>query len=176
MSYKPQNKWCVAIIGMNATGKSSFGKRLAAKLQLKRCDIDVLFKEQYGEIKSFIEREGQAAYRAHEEELIREALAPGSLIVLSGGAIESEGVRSALKEHAAVIWIRANKKRVLRNIGNAKKERHEFAGNEAKQTAKELLEKRNPLYEEVANIVIGQKVRYSHYLPYCIEGLQKFYS
>lgn len=171
----PRAQWCVAIVGMNATGKSRFGRTLASKLHMRRCDIDTAFVQQYGAIQDCIEREGHNAYRKYEEDLVLHSLKPGFVLVLSGGAIESEAVRLALKQKAAVIWIRAGKKRVMRNIRNAKRERHEFAGKDTEQTAADLLEQRDPLYQEVANIIIAESVRYSHYIPVAIAELGKFY-
>ncbi|PIQ76182.1 hypothetical protein COU78_01335 [Candidatus Peregrinibacteria bacterium CG10_big_fil_rev_8_21_14_0_10_49_24] len=166
---------CVAIVGMNATGKSNFGRALASALHMKRCDIDAAFVRQYGAIQAFIEKEGNEKYRKYEEELVLRSIQPGYVLVLSGGAIESEAVRKSLAKNAAVIWIRAGKKRVMRNISNAKRERHEFVGKDVRKTAEDLLAIRDPLYREVADITLAERVRYSQYIPVAIRELRTFH-
>ncbi len=166
---------CVALVGMNAVGKSNFGKRLANKINLNRIDIDQEFIKHHGVIKDYIAKNGETEFRKIETKLILESLKPGNLIVTGGGAVESPGVRSALKNRSAVIWIKAGKDKVKKHIAEAKKERHEFADKDPEAIASELLAKRNPLYEEVANITIHERVPFSQYLPIAIAELGKFY-
>ena len=161
---------------MNATGKSRFGKRLASKLGLKRIDTDTVLKKELGDLKSFIAKEGVEAFREKEMQLVLSSLEKGSLIVLSGGAIESHKVRAALKERSATIWIQAGLTKVTRNIEKAKRERHEFAEGSPSKIAAELLAQRNPLYQEVASITIHEGVRYQQFLPIAIAELRKYYS
>lgn len=171
---KPNSNRCVTIVGMNAVGKSNFGKRLASKLKLNRVDIDQEFLKRHGVIKKFISKNGEKEFRKLETQIILESLKPGNLIVTGGGAVESDEVRSALKDKSAVIWIKAGKEKVKKHIAEAKKERHEFADKDPDQIASALLAKRNPLYEEVANITIQEQVPFSQYLPVAIAELKKF--
>jgi len=175
MNKNDMNKWCVAIVGMNATGKSNFGKSLASKLSLNRIDSDSEFRKKYGDIKKYIDENGFDSYRALEEKIIVESLRLGNVVVLSGGSIESEKIRSALK-HASVIWIQAGKKRVVRNIKEAKSPRYEFSEGSPDEVAKSLIEKRNDLYKEVSDIVIREGTPYSKYCSTAIAELKKYYS
>lgn len=170
-----QKDWCVAIIGMNATGKSNFGKTLSAKLRLKRIDTDNAFTKKHGGIDSFITQNGIDAFRHAEAKLVLSSLKPGHLLVLSGGAIETKEIRIALKKKAAVIWLKSGKKRIVKNIRAAKRQRHEFAERSIEEAASDLLKIRNPLYEEVASIIIDENVKYSEYLSTATTQLQKFY-
>jgi len=175
MNKNDMSSWCVAIVGMNATGKSNFGKSLASKLSLNRIDSDSEFRKKYGDIKKYIDENGFDSYRALEEEIVIESLHPGNIVVLSGGSIESEKVRIAL-EDVCVIWMQAGDKRVLRNIKEAEKARHEFSEGAPEEVAKSLLRSRNPLYEKVANIIIREKTPYSKYRSIALAELKKYYS
>lgn len=159
---------------MNATGKSTFGKRLSAKLNLKRIDTDTECTKQVGDIRNFIEAQGLKAFRKLEEEVIASALLPGNLVVLSGGAIETPAVRTVLQSQAVVIWIQAGKARVVRNITMAKKARHEFAHGAPQKVAAALLKKRTPLYESVADIILDESLPYAQYLPAAIAKLEAY--
>jgi shikimate kinase / 3-dehydroquinate synthase len=70
-------------------------------------DTDELLERELGEgIAAFFEREGEAAFRAREEEVVLEALrrADGGAVALGGGSLGSERVREALEAHT-VAWL-----------------------------------------------------------------------
>ena len=77
-----EQKWCVAIIGMNAVGKSRLGKRIASKLGLKRCDSDTVFTKEHGNPQEYIKNFGWETFRKLEEEIVLGALQPGYLIII----------------------------------------------------------------------------------------------
>tara|TARA_Y100000310_G_scaffold204046_1_gene204329 strand:- start:1542 stop:2132 length:591 start_codon:yes stop_codon:yes gene_type:complete len=168
-------QWCVAIVGMNGVGKTRLGKRLASKLHLKRLDSDALFLKRHGDPKQYIKEHGWEAFRKLEEVIILNALKPGHLVVLSGGAIESETVRNSLKQNAAVLWIHAHPKRVTKQIREAKKERPEFAGGAVEHVAKKLVGERDHLYQEVANITIHKNIPFNQFVPISIAELRKHF-
>src|SRR5436190_1957416 len=117
---------CIAIVGMNGAGKSNFGKRLASALRWKRIDTDIVFRKLHGKEQDFIAEKGIDAFHSLEEKIICNSLLPGHVVVLSGGAIESEAVRSALKERAITLWLQSGHKRTHKHLTAAKVERHEF--------------------------------------------------
>ena len=94
-------------------GKSTGARALAAGLGVEARDSDRELEARLGEpIESFFDREGEAAFRAREEEVVLELLggaevaqdqgAPG-VIALGGGALGSERVREALGGHTVVL-------------------------------------------------------------------------
>ena len=174
-SKESQNKWCVAIVGMNAVGKTSLGKRLASKIGLKRIDSDALFTREHGNPQEYIQKHGVEDFRKLEEEIIIDALNPGNLVVLGGGAIGSEAVRDELKKKAAVIWISAHPKRVARQIEQAKKERPEFSDGSLEEIAKKLTKERQDLYKDVATITINENIPFQQFVPIAVAELRKYY-
>ena len=88
-------------------GKSSAAREAARALGLSARDSDELLQERLGEsIETFFDREGEAAFRAREEEVVLELLDPGApaaVIALGGGALGSARVRKALSAHVAVL-------------------------------------------------------------------------
>jgi len=169
-------RWCIAIIGMNAVGKSSFGKRLASKLHLVRIDTDAVFKKQHGDQQQHIRQHGWEAFRAQEEEIVLASFRPGHVVVLGGGAVESKAVRCALKEKIAVIWLKASAPYVEKYIKAAKRPRPEFAKGTPKEVAKELLAKRDPHYQDIADIIIHEHIPFQQYLPFAIAEVNKYFA
>ena len=69
-------------------------------------DADQLLEARIGEpIETFFDRDGEAAFREREEELVDALLdrADGGVIALGGGALGSERVRDALHRHTVVL-------------------------------------------------------------------------
>jgi shikimate kinase/3-dehydroquinate synthase len=101
-------------------GKSTGARALAAGLGVEPLDSDRLLERRLGEpIESFFDREGEAAFRAREEELVLELLErPGAgVIALGGGALGSERVRDALAAHT-VIHLEVDPKEAWRRASN----------------------------------------------------------
>jgi pentafunctional AROM polypeptide len=83
----------VVLVGMRGSGKSTMGSALAAGLGWKFIDIDVEFEAFAGEkIRSFVDAHGWPAFRAKEEELVRqvvEAHSQRTVISTGGGIVET---------------------------------------------------------------------------------------
>ncbi len=97
----------LVFVGFMGAGKSSATREVARALGLSARDSDELLQARLGEpIESFFDREGEAAFRAREEEVVLELLDPGApaaVISLGGGALGSPRARAALAPHVAVL-------------------------------------------------------------------------
>jgi shikimate kinase / 3-dehydroquinate synthase len=103
----------LVLIGFMGAGKSTAARALAG------ADSDALVEAELGcSIEAFFDREGEAAFREVEERVVCELLdrAP-AVVALGGGAVLSERVRAALREHTVALlevdaetaWARAAK-------------------------------------------------------------------
>jgi shikimate kinase / 3-dehydroquinate synthase len=94
----------LVLVGFMGAGKSTGARVLAAELGTEPLDSDHELERRLGEpIESFFDREGEAAFRAREEEVVLELLDRGSAVVaLGGGAVQSERIRDALGRHLVV--------------------------------------------------------------------------
>jgi shikimate kinase/3-dehydroquinate synthase len=90
----------LVLIGFMGAGKSTAAHAAGG------VDTDELLEQRLGEpVESYFDREGEAAFRAHEEEVVLEALAGRSPVVaLGGGSLGSARVRDALAGHV-VAWL-----------------------------------------------------------------------
>jgi shikimate kinase/3-dehydroquinate synthase len=96
----------LVLIGFMGAGKTTVAHEVAAALGERARDADRLVEERLGEpIAAFFDREGEAAFRAVEEEVAGALLerAEGGVLALGGGALGSERVRRALARHVAVL-------------------------------------------------------------------------
>ncbi len=95
----------LVLVGFMGAGKSAAARELARLLGGRAHDSDEVFEARAGEpVETFFDREGEAAFRAREEEIVLELLGgPDTVISLGGGALGSERVRRALEAHVTVL-------------------------------------------------------------------------
>jgi shikimate kinase len=172
----PLQDRCIAIVGMNGVGKSSFGRGLASALRLPRIDTDAAFRLKHGIQQAYIDVHGWEAFRKAEEDIVIRSLLPGHVVVLGGGAIESERIRSALAEKAVVLWIQGGRKGVHKNLRKAKVTRPEFADALTHASVKTMLDQRNPLYEDVADVALYPHLHFRDRVPMAVDLLRQFFA
>ncbi|MBR6594142.1 MAG: shikimate dehydrogenase [Clostridia bacterium] len=97
----------IVLIGMPASGKSTVGALLAARLGRALVDTDALVVEHAGmDIPTIFEREGEASFRDRETEGVKEAgLMSGAVIATGGGAVLREENVSALKQNGRLYFL-----------------------------------------------------------------------
>ena len=100
---KPENKELkkqVTLVGMMGVGKTTFGKKLAAKLQVPFYDVDHEIEGDIGHSVSWIfENAGEEEFRKLETEKIRQLLDNGKpkIVALGGGAFISNENRKEIR-------------------------------------------------------------------------------
>jgi shikimate kinase/3-dehydroquinate synthase len=95
----------IVLVGFMGAGKTSTARALAAPLGTQPLDADHELERRLGEpIEAFFDREGEAEFRAREEEVVLELLArpDARVVALGGGSLGSERVREALARHTVV--------------------------------------------------------------------------
>ncbi|MBN1529033.1 MAG: bifunctional shikimate kinase/3-dehydroquinate synthase [Thermoleophilaceae bacterium] len=95
----------LVLVGFMGAGKSTAARTVAAELGVGAMDSDRELEQRLGEpIASYFDREGEAAFREREEEVVLDLLesARGGVVSLGGGAVGSERVREALRPHTVV--------------------------------------------------------------------------
>jgi shikimate kinase / 3-dehydroquinate synthase len=102
---EPARGGALVFVGFMGAGKSSAARTVAAELGVEPLDSDREMEAELGEpLESFFDREGEAAFRVREQELVVRLLErPRSpVLALGGGAVGSEAVRQALERHLVV--------------------------------------------------------------------------
>jgi shikimate kinase len=149
----------VALVGFMGAGKTAVGRELAVRLGLPFLDTDAAVVAVAGPISGIFAGRGESGFRALEAEVVvreLEALAPApKVLALGGGAVLSEDVRRALGRAPHVVWLTAPPGTLWARV--AAEGSRPLAKDEQSFIA--LLEAREPLYREVATIVVDTSGR-----------------
>ena len=145
------------IIGPMASGKSTVGRRLSNRLNLKFIDIDKEIEKSAGVSISWIfDVEGEERFREREvKELAKSIDNNNCVISTGGGVILSKENRDILKK-GTVIYLETSIQTQLERTINDKKRPLLQNSNNREQTLRELKKIRDPLFEECANITIKE--------------------
>ncbi|MDE5575521.1 MAG: shikimate kinase [Bacteroidales bacterium] len=95
----------IYLTGFMGCGKSSMGKEIAAALNLEVSDTDALVQEKAGmDIPEIFNRQGEAAFRQMESEVLRSI--PDQRLVITGGGLPcSEANWNYMKQHGYIVYI-----------------------------------------------------------------------
>ena len=135
----------IFLIGPMGAGKSTIGRQLAQMLGMDFVDSDIDW---------IFDVEGEEGFRKREARIINE-LTQGQGIVLStgGGSILSKENRNVLSARGIVIYLETTVDKQFERTQRDKK-RPLLQTENPRQTLEELAKIRNPLYEEIADIVL----------------------
>ena len=145
------------LIGPMASGKSTVGRRLSNRLNLKFIHIDKEIEKSAGVSISWIfDVEGEERFREREvKELAKSIENNNCVISTGGGVILSKENRDILKK-GTVIYLETSIQTQLERTINDKKRPLLQNSNNREQTLRELKKIRDPLFEECANITIKE--------------------
>ena len=151
----PEKKRNIYIIGMPGAGKSTIGRSLAKSLQLTFIDADHALTERTGvPITTIFELEGEAGFRQRETALIAELSTRTEILLATGGGVVlREENRALLRASGVVIYLRAKLDDLWARTQHDSKRPLLRTENPRAVLAK-LLEAREPLYAEIADLVV----------------------
>jgi shikimate kinase/3-dehydroquinate synthase len=141
----------LVLVGFMGAGKTSAARSIAARLDCRPLDSDHELERVVGEpVESFFDREGEATFRAREEEVVLDLLARGDtrVLALGGGALGSERVRDALRAHT-VVYLEVDPADAWRRASGKGRP---LARDERR--FRELHDDRRSLYESVADAIV----------------------
>jgi len=144
-----QLKRTVALVGMMGAGKSSVGRRLAAKLGVPFRDADSEIEAAAGcTVAEIFERFGEQDFRDGERRVIARLLGqPPHVLATGGGAFIDPRTRAEIKEKAVSIWLRASIE-LLANRVQRRETRPLLKQGDPKEILTRLLAQREPIYAE----------------------------
>lgn len=137
------------------SGKSTIGRLLAKELRLPFKDSDKVIEERTGaDIPWIFDVEGEQGFRERERAAIAELCAENGLVMATGGgAVLREDNRQALKHGGRVIYLHAS---IEQQIERTSRDRNRPLLQTADPAAvlRNLMAMRDPLYREIADIII----------------------
>jgi shikimate kinase len=143
------------LVGMMGAGKSTTGQLLAQRLGWAYRDSDADVEAVTGlTVPALFDRDGEAAFRKAEADVLATACANASPLVVSvaGGAVLYPGNRALIKKSGTVIWLRARPETLAARVGDGTG--RPLLGDDPGEAMARLSAERAPYYAEVADIVI----------------------
>lgn len=154
----------IFLVGFMGSGKSTVGKKLAARLQYDFVDMDKAIELIAGKsIAAIFDEEGESFFRSKETEVLRSLGGRKNLVVSTGGGtpchsenmqwMNENGITVFLEMHPGSIFHRIgpNKKSrpLIRHLGDV--DLMEFIINES--------DKRKPVYRQAQLVIKGENVK-----------------
>src|SRR5215467_4014456 len=106
----------IVLVGMMGAGKSSIGKRLAARLGIPFADADAAIEEAAGmSIADIFVAHGEPSFRSGETRVIARLLENGpQVLATGGGAFVNPETRARIQERGISVWLKADMEVLLR--------------------------------------------------------------
>jgi len=145
----------IFLVGLMGAGKTTIGKLLAKRLHKTFIDCDHELEHRTGvKIPLIFELEGEAGFREREVALIQELSQREDVVLATGGgAVLSPENRAALAQNGTVVYLNA----LVEDLyARTKHDKNRPLLQTADPQAKldELYRQRDPLYREIADIII----------------------
>jgi shikimate kinase len=144
----------IVLVGPMGAGKTTLGKRIAKKHDLRFADTDRLVAAKHGAITRIFEKQGEAKFREYETQYLETALRDFDIVATGGGVVVTERNRDLLMGHQ-VIFLDTVAESVLGKINLDK--RPLLKSDPA--SWQRIYDERLPLYEAVsqARIFTGNR-------------------
>lgn len=144
----------VFLVGMMGAGKTTIGRALARKLDWQFVDLDHELEARCGvRVSTIFDIEGEQGFRKRERELLDECTRrTGIVLATGGGAVLDPRNRQHLRERGVVVYLRASVDELFRRV-ERDRNRPLLQTDDPRQRLQDLLEQREPLYDEVAHLV-----------------------
>jgi shikimate kinase len=145
----------IFLVGMMGAGKTTVGRQLAKRLGMTFHDADRDIEQRTGvSVAVIFEIEGEAGFRKREAEAIEQLTALEDIVLATGGgAILEPRNREHLRTRGFVIYLHALPQ-VLWQRTRADKSRPLLQGGDPREKLEGLYGVRDPLYREVADLVV----------------------
>ena len=164
----------VVLVGMMGAGKSTIGRRLAARLRLPFLDADIEIEAAHAgmTIPEIFATHGEPYFRDGEARVIARLLDGGpAVIATGGGAVMREETRNRIRDKAVSIWLKADIDVIMKRV-RRRADRPLLQTEDPTGTVSRLLELREPLYA-TADLTIGSRdVPHERIVDECVDALR----
>ncbi|MFO1150329.1 MAG: shikimate kinase [Alsobacter sp.] len=137
----------IVLVGMMGAGKSSVGRRLAARLGLPFTDADAeIEKAAKMTIPEIFASRGEAEFREGEKRVIARLLAEGpGVVATGGGAYMNAETRERVARTGVSVWLKADFDVLMRRV-RKRSNRPLLQNPDPEGTLRRLIELRYPVY------------------------------
>jgi shikimate kinase len=143
------------LVGMMGSGKTTMGKALSRQLGKSFVDSDEEIIKRTGvTVPHIFDIEGEAGFRLRETAAIKDLTARDNLVLATGGgAVLAEENRAALQHNGIVIYLKASVHDLWQRTRHDRN-RPLLQTKDPHGRLTELFQQRDPLYQQVSDIVV----------------------
>ena len=162
----------VFLVGPMGAGKSTIGRLLSSELKLEFFDSDKVIEERCGaNIPWIFDMEGESGFREREEQAIDELTQMGSIVLATGGGVVMrEANRRHLSARGTVVYLCTSVEQQLARTAKDKN-RPLLQAENPERILRDLFSARDPLYREIADIIIETDQRNPRWVVQELKGL-----
>ncbi|MGQ0616910.1 MAG: shikimate kinase [Acidimicrobiia bacterium] len=146
----------IVLVGLMGSGKTTVGRRVAARLGRPFVDADEALAEHHGRtVRQVFEEDGEPVFRAMESAVLAELLARADPTVIAAGGgvvVPAENRELLSRPDVFVVWLRAGA--AFLATRTAKKEGRPLLDGDPETVLARLAAERQGFYEEVADVVV----------------------
>lgn len=150
----PAGQRVIVLVGLMGAGKTTIGRRLAARLGVPFIDADAEIETAAGmSISEIFEKHGEAHFREGERRVIERLLRSGAggVLATGGGAFIDPQTRLAIARHGVSVWLRADVELLLKRV-QRRNTRPLLKQGDPREIMEKLRDQRYPIYA-LADIV-----------------------
>jgi len=146
----------IFLIGPMGAGKSTIGRELADRLHLEFFDSDQEIERRTGaDIAWVFDLEGEEGFRKREEGVIEDlSEKQGIVLATGGGSVISTQVRNRLSARGIVVYLETTIDKQVARTQRDRKRPLLQTEEEPRTVLENLAVERNPLYEEIADVIV----------------------
>ncbi|CAM5521797.1 Shikimate kinase OS=Afipia felis OX=1035 GN=aroK PE=3 SV=1 [Afipia felis] len=166
----------IVLVGMMGSGKSTVGRRLAARLRLPFADADHEIETRHGgmTIAEIFAAHGEPYFRDGEAKVIAALLEGGAQVLATGGgAFLREDTRARIRDKAVSLWLKADGPTVLRRV-KRRADRPLLQTEDPAATIERLIAAREPFYRLADISIVSRDVPHDKVVDECVEALHDY--
>lgn len=166
----------IVLVGLMGAGKSSVGRRLAARLGFAFIDADVEIEKAAGAtIPEIFAEHGEAAFRDGERKVIARLLEQPQIVLATGGGAYMNGdTRARIRSRAISVWLKAELDILTKRCAR-RSNRPLLANGDLKATLSRLMSERYPVYAEADITVMSVDGPHDGVVEQIIQALPQDY-
>ncbi len=165
----------IVLVGMMGAGKTSIGRRLAARLHIPFVDADHEIEEAAAmSIPDIFNKHGEPYFRAGEARVIARLLSSGpQVLATGGGAFMAEDTRQRVRERGLSVWLKADFDVLLRRVKRRSTADRPMLKADPEASIRSLMEARYPVYAEADITVLSRDVAHDVIVDEIVAGLKE---
>lgn len=146
----------IFLVGPMGAGKTTVGKRLAESRGMEFVDSDHEIETRTGVDIAFIfEKEGESGFRRRERAVIADLTARANIILATGGgSVLDADNRQLLSARGFVVYLHATVDQQMHRTSRTENRPLLQGVEDRKDVLEKLFEVRDPLYREIADLVL----------------------